>query len=587
MPNNKSKLKQFVTIFLFFTLSASAKNRVANAKDAATIPNCNVGDYIIDVANGNPDIFLNTRIISIVWPAKILISADVPTSLGHDFGNITLNLNNCIGYDTTTHRGKITFYSTEGRRLVYRGYLRLYQARGWDVDATYDPVKKTGMAGYTGRDGNWPFIIGKYGICNDVKWSNTVTIGTVLDSNSYGIRFIGIEFSNGGFAPISINGLNNGVDFYRIRFTKCLVYNRNGEGSYVGSTQQDPQRSLIGLEFDDNIIVVTGNDGVQFDRLFWDINIHNNVIICGGANFRNAFEEYQDHGVQLTITGNNVRFRNNIVLGGGEMAIQVNYKADRSQKPGSAENRICNNVFYGARGPKGLYTGAFSYGTKARLVIDSNFWGHFALPYDYNKIVTGKPNTQIVINPAFSSSDVIVEIKNNKFDGTKTSYIVRNGTPGATLDTSKNSAALTPWPQFNNLFGFTFKKGDTIHPRQIEIYTEKVGEKWSRSTSDSNHHPAKYWPGWLVSDSSKWFMTKDTVSGLIHPGVSNGWENYYKRVYWDLNTGKMVFDPVSLKGLSEDPPLDLRLPADDPYAKLGIGLTDLANSSINKKKKPM
>jgi hypothetical protein len=185
----------------------------------------------------------------------------------------------------------------------------------------------------------------------------------------------GCELSMGSFAKIRASFNANELESVILE-RNLITRSVGGEGFYVGSTEatNDPawpiHRNMI---VRDNLVVCTAAEACQLQQCGNGTRIHNNIFYVAAQDYRDAFQGFQDTGVQITMVEGDVQYYNNILWGFGTTGLHL-FGNDASATEAEIEaDPDVQNVVFGTGIPM-IYNNAFLGGKKGHSIrFDSSF----------------------------------------------------------------------------------------------------------------------------------------------------------------------------------------------------------------------
>jgi hypothetical protein len=524
------------------TPNASRGNpRYATAADVAAIPSANVGDYIIDGWNaGGTTIFIDDS-IALGPGKKILIK-------GGNYYRIYLTIPRVVGSQAspvliTNYGGQVA-----ARQLVIKG------ARFFKLTGRYDPANKTGAANFLGWETKQPYYQGQFGFDIRNSWQDTTNSSLAVggDATDYEIEYT--ETGEGGFAGMVLKTDSGSVDMNNVSIHHNYIHDSGGEGIYLGSTQSDPQHQFRGLRIYDNLIARAGLNTLQVGQLADDVIIEHNVLILGAMNWKNPFGLYQDEAVQFGLRRGGTTFRKNIVIGGGKF-LAIGFLSPKAglALDANAPFVVESNLFLSNRSGSGVYL-ASRGDNVTPLALRGNYFGR--LGGQYQKVYPGYSDTTAAAWSAESVAAPAMTATGNRYDSTIVPPFVQ-ARAQARLNASNNTLATIPNPRFNNFMELPASFNYTT----IELWNRVIGAESGFPATDTNKgQPIVYAAGDLVMYKGWLYRSKQNNNSDHQPqAASDAW--------WDLVTFASTGGPCL--------PDDVRLFADDFYAKQNIGLTSV------------
>lgn len=138
----------------------------------------------------------------------------------------------------------------------------------------------------------------------------------VVDGGHFKMKGIESEY---GFSAIRFAGDDEDK---RVSLTVENLYLHDGitgEGFYLGAAHGAPLAKIKNLNIKNVIIARRAAESLQLQHLITDLgvraNVENFVIFCGATDWVNAFQPYQDSGIQWSINTGNNYIQNGIIDG--------------------------------------------------------------------------------------------------------------------------------------------------------------------------------------------------------------------------------------------------------------------------------
>lgn len=541
--------------------------RAVTSTDIDAYPQMALGDIIIDGGNVDGDIYIP------VGSGPTLGAGKKIWIRGGKYNLIQLDLQNVNG--SSGNPVIITTYG--GAPVVWKQGLRFYGGSYIRMTGKYDPVLNIGQSHLKGHDGSYAWRHRTYGFIWDNEWSSigdSAGSGIAMDRGVHDVEFDYIEFREGGFTTFYFGTVvNNNLDFTNIKIHDCLAYCNHGEGLYGGSTAGTVgQRAIKGLRFYNNTIVYPGNDGLQFNNMEDDNLVENNVVIGSGANWRDAFEQYQDNSVSIGMRKGGTTIQKNIFWGAGEKHLNFFYIATSPNNEDGTSINIDDNIFFGGKGNIGSYFGSSTTYpmTNTPLNFRRNYYGRGQFIYPEAYLDARAVDTTQILRVALNNTTITYT--GNKWDGqnNKTEFLHNQGISNTLVNGGGNTQATLAGVQFQNFLNF----GDTFNYDKAEFWKPIIGEVWDNDGSAKKGQPITYTSGNYVIRNGYWYRAKQNATS-VEPTVTSGWQTYWEQVWWDKTTGTPAYDPTDKTNYSPYPPLDVRLrDTQSTYQTTGIGLKD-------------
>lgn len=211
------------------------------------------------------------------------------------------------------------------------------------------------------RDGlGQTFLRGSFGIQlsggTDLNAGHMLSVGVTSPVGVAGhFKVIGVELEH-GFSAIRFQGGNylNIVDF---TCKRCYMHDGiSGEGFYLGATHGPPYAKIRNLNIEDVIIARRAAESIQIQHLIdggTRAVIKNVVIHAGDADWMNAFQPFQDAGIQVSADDGNHAIMNTIVDGCSSVGYVMFGSAQTEPSPAPTFNEpilLYNCLFNSVRG---------------------------------------------------------------------------------------------------------------------------------------------------------------------------------------------------------------------------------------------
>ncbi len=256
----------------------------------------------------------------------------------------------------------ITNRGGQVRVRASRYAMALRGGSNWVLTGRYDPISRTGDAAFPGHRGcDYASSRGRYGFHLDTGFVDGTNVLTVASPGSsepgYGTNIATdfelefIEIEQAGFAGLMIKSDSQGTaHMSRVRVHDLYIHDTISEGCYVGSTQAEPQHR-IQIEFHHNRLLRAGTECGQFGQLARGSEVHHNVFGLCAIDWRDAFQQFQDNGVQLAVRQGDASFHHNVVIGAtGNLLSMFDQPRSGDDHAAGDEIVLADNHLEGARG---------------------------------------------------------------------------------------------------------------------------------------------------------------------------------------------------------------------------------------------
>lgn len=341
-----------------------------------------------------------------------------------------------------------------------------------------------------------------------------------------------------GFTPLRLQQKNEKLDVETLILEDFYLHDTyKGEGIYAGSTQTPPIPHFKNVQISNGIIARTAAEGIQLQHLA-GADIHNLTIYAADTAWLNAFQPYQDTGVQFKAGGGINKFRNCIVDGYGSIGFNAFSTPDFVSEDQN-EVLVEDVLFFNGRGIGGYFNTDCNKGVEWRF--KNVYFGGFNNSY-YDG--TGNKLKPYIFSKSDKATDKIV-LESIIYDGSKLSLCEN----ASRFITGELKMQAFPAPQYINS-GFTEQSSQIMQWRPYYApYFEGL-----------NTIPVKYYPGEITIDTSvggyAFYKCKlEHIASLISP-VFN--PLYWEKLTWDEN-GIRSDQKGFISSYSTLPPDDLRL----------------------------
>lgn len=541
--------------------------RYATSQDLIDYPQMSSGDYVIDGANSGTEIQVRQSFGINNYPYNGLSAGNKIWIKSGTYYNIYLELPNCVG-----SAGNPIIVSTYGGQVKWTNRMSIVGGQYLKFTGKYDSGNNLGHVNFQGHDAGYAFSRDKYLFVYDNQWTDigdSAPSAIGVDGGANNLEFEYMEMRDGAFSPIIVNAANSNIDYINILMHDSYIHDMNGE-VYFGSTGGDPQRNITGLRFYNNRVIRAGNDGGQFGQMSSDNQIYNNVFALPGLNWKNAFEQYQDNGIQFGIRKGGTLFQNNLVISSGQDSMIMFYNPKSGLAVDGTGVTINNNFFGYGKGPFDMYFGSQNGGLlNTPVVVTNNYFGLNNFRYDEVYLDGRATDTGYLIRNAISNNTFTIQ--NNVYDSSRSNVFQEQGT-GNTVNESSNTQTTIDPIEFVNFLGFNVG----FDYATIDRWAPAIGTLggWVNDGTSLKNTPISYSIGDYVFHKSKFYKSKVDNNVGIEPGITSGWQSYWTQIWWDIATGVQIEDPTNTTGYTQYPPDDVRLSSDSTYNLLNMGLLD-------------
>ncbi len=406
--------------------------------------------------------------------------------------------------------------------------IALNGGKNWILTGRYDATAKTGDAAFRGHaEGQFAHSQGSYGIYVDDAFSKAGLSGISIGGGASDFELELLEVARVEFAGIVAKTDNDGGALMsNVRLHDVYVHDTGSEGIYFGSTQAQPQHAFEGLRIYDNRLLRTGTEALQIGQLGDGCEVHNNVLGPAATRWRSAFQPHQDGNVQYGQRYGSSRFENNIVIGTGDLFVEV-FPTVVAGDPRSASDGITfANNYFADSSLGGVYTHADDTGVI--ITFDGNAFTGFDFNYDE---VYPDQSAPVQVFGVGSNSPNPHVLRNNQYEATFP--FVLWTFPSVTQENNVNQ------PVARGKFRDFMTPALDGNYRNLEFWTDIA-------TMSPDQRAVTYHPGDFVMYQGKLYEAITTNSGKPP----------------DVN-------PSDWKALP-DPADDVRLAPDSPHPGLGI-----------------
>lgn len=197
------------------------------------------------------------------------------------------------------------------------------------------------------------FMTGHFGL--HVKASNMFGGHCVEASviNGGRMKFRGLELQY-GFSCLRLSGNNYDVVVDEIDIENFYFHDTgHGEGFYLGATHAPPLAKLKNLKIKNGVLARTAAEAIQVQHLIGGADIKDVIIYRSASNWLNAFQPYQDGGVQWNIASGLNKF-SNVIIDGFACNGFAPLGSDQNLSQISGSTSIVDNVLF-HDGGNGMY----------------------------------------------------------------------------------------------------------------------------------------------------------------------------------------------------------------------------------------
>jgi hypothetical protein len=260
--------------------------------------------------------------------------------------------------------------------------MSLSGGKNWVLTGRFDPVSKTGDAGFLGHaEGAFAHSQGTYGILIDDAFSKTGLSGLAIGGKASDFELDCFEVARAEFAGIVAKTDDDGTATMRnVKVHDLYVHDTGSEGIYFGSTQKQPQHSFENLKIYDNRFLRTGTEALQIGQQGDGCEVHHNVLGPGAVRWRSAFAQYQDGNVQYGQRYGSGDFHHNIVIGTGDLFVEFFPTVVTGDKHGASDTVTFADNYFSDTSSGGVYTHADDTGVTIRF--EHNAFRGFRFDYD-------------------------------------------------------------------------------------------------------------------------------------------------------------------------------------------------------------
>ena len=262
--------------------------------------------------------------------------------------------------------------------------MSLTGGKNWILTGRYDPDSQTGDAGFRGHaEGAYAHSQGSYGFLIDDRFSKDGLSGLAIGGKASDFELDCLEITGAEFAGIIAKTDDDGAALMRnVKVHDLYVHDVGSEGIYFGSTQAQPQHAFENLQIYDNRFLRAGTEALQVGQQGDGCEVHHNVLGPAAIRWRSAFAKYQDGNVQYGQRYGSGSFHHNIVIGTGDLFVELFPTAVEGDEHGSADTIAFTDNYFSDTSSSGVYTHAQENGVTIRFERNSFRGFHF----DYDEV---------------------------------------------------------------------------------------------------------------------------------------------------------------------------------------------------------
>ena len=242
------------------------------------------------------------------------------------------------------------------------------------------------------------------------------------ESDNQSATVIGVGIAR-GFAGIRVARTNDNSN-YTVRLRNCMIVDGQGEGTYIGQTNDNAANPVITkVEIEDILIINRANEGFQIQDLATTAGsgyIKNLTVVNPACGFENQFQNNQDYGIQVDCLQGDITVEKFIIVGGAQSGMQLfsDDKTARSYNP-TGRLTIKDGVIDKTRNYGVRVNGAFDDGPR----LDIRNISFVDPTEDYSDI--GKTVEDYWVN---SASTATIRLNGNTYHSDKTNFNNPGGT---------------------------------------------------------------------------------------------------------------------------------------------------------------
>jgi len=206
--------------------------------------------------------------------------------------------------------------------------ISLRGGSGWVLSGRYDPISKTGDAGFPGhRDNVYAHTADTYGIVIDDDFTprnGWAPSGMIIGGGATEFEVEFVEIREVEFAGMLIKTDHDAdATMANVRLHDLYIHDVISEGVYIGNTGSAGQHRIDSIEFDHNRVLRTGTEAVQISHMSGTSRMHHNVIGPAALDWRAAFQHFQNKNMQLNIRSGQLTVDHNVIVGAAGVVIEV------------------------------------------------------------------------------------------------------------------------------------------------------------------------------------------------------------------------------------------------------------------------
>jgi hypothetical protein len=282
---------------------------------------------------------------------------------------------------------------------------------GWVMTGRYDPISQTGDAEFPGhRHGAYANSQGTYGILVDDDFVRDGNLGIAVGGGATAFELEWMELCEIGFAGVVLKTDDDASAIMDdVRVHDLYIHDTGSEGFYIGSTQAQPQHTIVGLDLHHNRVLRTGTEAIQIGQLAGDIEVHHNVFGPSAIDWRAAFQRYQDGNLQIGARSGTVDVHHNVFLGGAGSQGSIFGALVEGDTHAPSDRVWIHDNYYSS------YRSLFAYVNTREAPMVYRFERNFMRGHrdDYAEVYAGAPATAII---SVGTSTTAVEAVDNRFD---------------------------------------------------------------------------------------------------------------------------------------------------------------------------
>jgi hypothetical protein len=307
---------------------------------------------------------------------------------------------------------------------------------------------------------------------------------------------------------------------------------RQGELTYSGSTQPDPQQPFSHLWVHNCVFARAGLNAIQTGQLIGPNRVNNIVAVGAATAWDDAFQRFQDQSTQQSSRTQGYRYDHNLIIGGGESSISSFAQRKFGWTNSSADtNKYDNNAFLNILGSSGGYINTKDPAGQ-KYVLTGNIFGRmvtdankYIILYPWsaptNHVITFESSPDPVFTQGESEQGVgVMRVGSNIYDFSVAaggSFATSAGYTGniTIIDSGTNvRQATVPYPTFSNFMDLP----NTYDFATIGNWVGGLSPQWNFNN----------WVGTSVINTS---TTTNIAIPTTHPTsvtfTIGGWEGYH------------------------------------------------------------